>query len=151
MLWDEHGGTFVIRVEDLQVEEMSAYEGEGGLTLELPLSPAQTLLEEVAAFAAQHRLALTPPPGLPREMEEPLILAACHLPGQNLFVYGESLALKVRPGAGPTLEFSVAGNFRSRRLPSREIDLVLHLTPVAMTRLLSYVYTKALELIMKSS
>ncbi len=41
MVWDEHGGTFVLRVEELAATEVAAGEPETGIILEIPLSPGR--------------------------------------------------------------------------------------------------------------
>jgi hypothetical protein len=137
LIWDEHGGTFVLKVSDLEVKETAGAEAESGLWLEVGLAGSGTLLEEMTGFAAHHRLtlpAVSPPPG---ELTEAPILAAFHVPGRDLFIYGESTELRVR--AGPeSLEMAVNGVFSSRLVPCREADLVIHLTPVANARLLAY-------------
>jgi hypothetical protein len=86
MVWDEHGGTFVLRVEELAATE-AADESESVIILEIPLSLPERLIRSLEEFAAQHQLPLPPPPG--PDLQEGVVLAACHLPAQNLFVFAE--------------------------------------------------------------
>jgi hypothetical protein len=102
----------------------------------------ETLIAAVAEFAGRHRLPLAPGPCAP-ELDLRPILAACHVPGKNLFVYCEEAQLQVRPGAGKTLTFSVTGAFKARRVPCREPDVVIHLTGADIPRLLSYLLSRA--------
>jgi hypothetical protein len=142
MLWDEHGGTYVLRVEDLKVMDSLRPGAESGIRLEVALPAAETLVAGVESFAGQHRLPLAAGPATPELALRP-ILAACHVPGKNLFVYCEEAQLQVRPGAGSTLEFAVTGTFKARRVPCREPDVVIHLTGPEMSGLLSYLLSLA--------
>ena len=90
MLWDEHGGTFVLRVEELEATEVAAGEPETGILLEIPLSAREELIRSLEEFAAQQQLPLAPPSG--PELVVEVVLAACHLPAQNLFVFAEAAA-----------------------------------------------------------
>ena len=87
MVWDEHGGTFILRVDELAATEVPAGQSETGIILEIPLSRREELIRSLEEFAAQQELPLSPPPG--PELLEVAVLAACHLPGQNLFVFAE--------------------------------------------------------------
>ena len=142
MVWDEHGGTFVLRVEDLVAQEVAAGELETGISLEIPLSLREGLIRSLEEFAAQHQLPLAPPSDL--EMLEEAVLAACHLPAQNLFVFAEKPRLTVKR-RGEVVELAVAGSFKARRVPCQETDLVIHLTRVAMARLVAFVLSLARE------
>jgi hypothetical protein len=135
MVWDEHGGTFVLRVDDLEVAEVSPPEPESGLSLTISLTPADQLSHALEEFAARHQLPLTSPSAL--ELAETAILAACHLPGRNLFIFAEAPGLVARR-RGATLEVEVSGGFKARRVPCQATDLVLHLDKAAMARLVSY-------------
>ena len=139
MVWDEHGGTFVLRVEDLAATE-AAGESESAIVLEIPLSLPEELIRSLEEFAAQQELPPSPPPG--PELLEVAVLAACHLPGQNLFIFAEEphLAVKKR---GEVVELAVTGSFKARRVPCRETDLVIHLTKAAMARLVASVLSLA--------
>jgi hypothetical protein len=141
MVWDEHGGTFVLRVEELVATEVAAGESETGITVEIPLSAPERLIHSLEGFAAQQQLPLAPPPPGP-ELQEEIVLAACHLPGQKLFVFAEEphLAVKKR---GESVELAVTGSFKARRVPCQETDLVIHLTKAAMARLVSLVLSLA--------
>jgi hypothetical protein len=135
---DEHGGTYVLRVVGLEVSQVAEPAPASGIWLEVALPPEGVLLPEIAAFAAQHRLALAPVSPPPAELLETPILAACHIPGKNLFIYGEATQLRVRLLDPRSLELTVAGEFRARRVPCREPDIVLHLTAPSMARLLAF-------------
>ena len=139
MVWDEHGGTFVLRVNELAATE-AAGESETGIILEIPLSLPEGLIHSLEEFAAQQQLPLTPPSG--PELLEVAVLAACHLPQQNLFIFAEEPRLTVKK-RGETVELTVAGNFKTRRVPCRETDLVIHLTRAAMARLVALVLNLA--------
>ena len=139
MQWDEHGGTFVPRVGGLEVTPVAEPAPASGIWLEVALPLPESLLPAIREFAGAHRLPLTllsPPPA---ELTETPILAAGHVPGQNLFIYCEEPQLHLRARGPQTLELTVTGAFKARRLPSREPDVVVHLAPAAMARLLSYV------------
>jgi hypothetical protein len=145
MLLDEHGGTYVLKVGELEVTEITGTAEESGLLMEIALSPPQTLVKEIEEFAAQHRLPLAAETPAPAPLAEQALLAACHIPQRNLFVFGEEPQLTVRNTAGATVELTVPGPFKSRRLVSREADMVIHLNPAAITRLLGYLLTLARE------
>ncbi len=136
MVWDEHGGTYVLRVDDLEATEGVVPEGEAGIFLEIPLSRAEELRRGLEKFAAEQQLPLAAAPG--PELLEEAVLAACHLPAHNLFVFAEAPNLTAKR-RGDAVELSVAGTFKARRLPCRETDLVIHLTKPAMARLVGLV------------
>lgn len=140
MVWDEHGGTFVLRVEELAVTEAAAGEPETGIILEIPLSLREGLRRGLEEFAAQQQLPLSAPSG--PELLEEAVLAACHLPGQNLFIFAEEPSLTVKR-RGEAVELAVEGHFKARRVPCQETDLVIHLTRVAMARLAAFVLSLA--------
>lgn len=136
LLLDEHGGTFVLRVDGLEVLEVADPAADSGIWLEVALPLPGSLLAEIRGFAGNYRLPLAPMSPPPSELTEVPILAAFHVPGQNLFIYCEEPNLRVRATVPQTLEMAVTGEFRSRRVPCREADVVLHLTAAAMSRLL---------------
>jgi len=140
MVWDEHGGTFVLRVDELAATEVTAGESETGIILEIPLFPGEGLIRSLEEFAAEQQLPLTPPSG--PELLEEAVLAACHLPGQNLFVFAEAPRLAVKR-RGEAVELAVEGLFKTRRVPCQETDLVIHLTKAAMARLVALVLNLA--------
>ena len=142
MVWDEHGGTFVLRVDELAATEVAAGEPETGIILEIPLSLREALIRDLEEFAAQQQLPLAPPSG--PELLEEAVLAACHLPAQNLFVFAEEPRLTVKR-RGEAVELAVAGSFKARRVPCQETDLVIHLTRAAMARLVAFVLSLARE------
>jgi hypothetical protein len=140
-LWDEHGGTFVIRLEGLAASESPASPGESSLTWEIQLAPAAALIGQITEFAAQQSLPLAPAPAASLLLEP--LLCACHLPGRSLFIFCETPQLLVRPAGPQTLELAVTGTFRARRVPSRELDFVIHLQPAAMAQLLCFMLAQA--------
>ena len=80
LLWDEHGGTFVLRVEGLEAVEVPEAPGEAGVRLEFDLP-------EPASLARRWRIS---PGGTAcdwvgagrRGVSETAILVACHTPGK---------------------------------------------------------------------
>jgi hypothetical protein len=140
MLWDEHGGTFVLRVGDLKLMDPPEPGVEPGISLELALSPPEPLLEKIRGFAGKHNLPLTPKASPPPELTGRPLLAACHIPEKSLFIFCEEPELQGRSTAAQTMELTVTGSFRARRVPCRETDLVIHLTGPAMAQLLSYLF-----------
>jgi len=141
MVWDEHGGTFVLKVGDLQVSELPTPTGESGCCLAISLSSKEAI-SALKEFAGLHQLPLGPPSA--PDLEEPALLAACHLPGKNLFVFAEEPSLRAER-RGDTVELAVSGIFKARRVPCQETDLVIHLTKTAMARLVSFVLNQLLE------
>jgi hypothetical protein len=138
LLWDEHGGTFVLKVSDLVIAAEAPGAGESGILLTLALSDSQALLEEIAGFARQLTLSLTPSSSTPAEWEETPMLAAFHVPERSLFVYCEAPSLRVRASGPQTLELAVTGEFLCRKVPCREADVVIHLSTGTSARLLNY-------------
>jgi hypothetical protein len=135
LLLDEHGGTYVLRVEGLKVMAAPGARAGSAVRLEVALPEGGQTAARVEAFAGRQRLALTP--GSPPELTLRPHLTACHVPGLNLFVYAEDCQLELRPGSGQTLEITATGAFKNRRVPCREPDVVIHLTGPEMARLLS--------------
>lgn len=136
MVWDEHGGTFVLRVGALEVTEPTGAASASGCQLEIPVTPGATVINALEEFAAQHQLPLGRPSA--PDLGEIAVLAACHLPEKNLFIFAEEPALTVSR-RGDAVDLSVSGVFKVRRVPCRETDLVIHLTKAAMTRLVAFV------------
>ena len=131
MVWDEHGGMFILRVEGLEVTAGAG--AEAGLHLEIPLSPGD-FVGDLAEFAARHELPLEATPS--GELEANAVLAACHLPGENLFIFAEDPEVTAQK-QGPNLLITVSGDFKARRVPCRDTDLVIHLSREAMARLIA--------------
>jgi hypothetical protein len=127
-------------VEELEATEIAAGEPESGIILEIPLSVRDELVRSLEEFAVQQQLALAPPSG--PELEEDVVLAACHLPAQNLFVFAEEPHLSVKR-RGEAVELALEGAFKARRLPCQDTDLVIHLTRPAMARLVALVLSLA--------
>ncbi len=141
-LWDcHHGDTFVLMVKGLLAEPVSDETAAEPVTLELDLTPWAEVHGAMEHFAAAHNLVLTPLNTLSETLEEPLTLAACHLPGAGLFIYCESPTLMARATPQGNIRLSVQGGFKSRKVPCRETDLLVHLERPGSTRLLSYAYT----------
>ncbi|MGA8573059.1 MAG: hypothetical protein ACLP7A_06825 [Desulfobaccales bacterium] len=136
LIWDEHGGSCVLRVEGLEVLEAPELQGEASIWLEALLPPPASLADLIEGFAARHELRLEPTPAMAELLETP-ILAACHLPGQNLFIFCEAPRLSAQRRGPERLELRVSGAFQTRRLSSRETDLIIHLTMASSSRLLS--------------
>jgi len=139
MHWTEHGGTLILKVGDLKFSELSGHDGESGLLLEVELSPGDKVVHKIEGFAAKHSLTL--PPQAPSPASECLIqpiLAACHVPSQKKFIFAEKSFLEARPGPAGSAEIAVKGEFRTRPVPCQEGDLVIHLTPGDLTRLLAH-------------
>jgi len=141
--WDEHGGTFILRVTGLKVSEASPDVSAEGLLLEVALMEAPTLQEKIQEFAARHRLPLQPLLSPPAEFREQPLLAACHIPEKQLFIYCEGAELAANFTSGGNLGLHITGEFRARRIPCQEGDLIIHLDAAAMGRLLSYFYALA--------
>ncbi|MGA7578861.1 MAG: hypothetical protein ACLQUW_04725 [Desulfobaccales bacterium] len=136
LIWDEHAGACVLRVEGLEVLEAPEFQGEASIWLEALLPPPASLADLIEGFAARHELRLEPAPAAAELLETP-ILAACHLPGQNLFIFCEASRLSAQRRGPERLELRVSGAFQTRRLLSRETDLIIHLTMASSSRLLT--------------
>jgi hypothetical protein len=142
LLWDcHHGDTFVLMAKGLTAEPLSQDTAAEPITLEVGLTPNGQVLGEIETFAAHQNLALTPLPTLPEELEEPLTLAACHLPGPKLFVFSEQATLTARATPEGNVRLTVTGDFKSRKVPCQETDLLLHLERANSSRLLSYCFS----------
>jgi hypothetical protein len=113
----------------------------GIVTLEVSLAPGHEVLATFQDFAAQHNLALIPLASKPLELEESLTLAACHVPGSKLFVYSEKAMLTARATPEGNVQLVVKGDFKSRKIPCQETDLLLHLERPGSTRLLNYCFS----------
>lgn len=138
MHWDEHGGTLILRVGELEFQEIAGAGEETGFFLQVELSPPATVIHKIEGFAAKHNLPLTsmalPEPAFSAQP----ILAACHIPAHKKFIFAEKSRLQVRTRTGGLVEMEVRGAFRSRTVPCQEADLVVHLTPRDLAGLLSY-------------
>jgi hypothetical protein len=136
LVWDEHGGTFVLRVEGLEALEAPELQGEVEIRLEVALPAPAALAREIEGFAGRHALRLAPGP-FRVEFSETPFLAAGHIPGKNVFIYCEEPRLTVRRRETQVMELGVTGAFKSRRVPCQETDVVIHLDGAAMARLLA--------------
>jgi hypothetical protein len=142
LLWDcHHGDTFVLMAKGLTAEPLSGEASAQPITLEVSLTPHARVLVDIETFAAHQNLALAPWPTLPEELAEPLTLAACHLPGPKLFVFSEKATLTARATPEGNVQLTVTGDFKSRKVPCQEIDLLFHLERANSSRLLSYCYS----------
>ena len=142
LLWDcHHGDTFVLMAKGLTAAPWSGEAAGPPITLEINLLPDAEVLREMETFAAHHNLALSPWPTLPEKLEEPLTLAACHLPGPKLFIFSEKAALTARATPEGKVRLTVSGDFKSRKVPCQENDVVLHLERANSSRLLSYCFS----------
>ena len=65
------------------------------LSSKSPCPSPEELIRSLEEFAAQQQLPLAPPASDPELLEE-AVLAACHLPGQNLFIFAEEPRLAVK-------------------------------------------------------
>ena len=140
IMWAEHGGTFVLKVGDLEVAELTAPPAESGCRLEISLTPGAALVSALEEFAGLYQLPLAPPAA--PDLEAGALLAACHLPAQNLFVFAEAPTLTaIRHGE--IVELAISGVFQARRVPCQATDLVIHLTKAAMTQLVAFVLCQA--------
>lgn len=142
LLWDcHHGDTFVLQVRGLTAAPLSGEPEARPITLEVDLAPVTETMGTLETFAAHHNLPMTPWPSLAEEVTEPLALAACHLPEVKLFVYCETATLTARITPAGRLRLMVAGDFKSRKVPCQELDLLLHLERPGAGRLLSYCFS----------
>ena len=142
LLWDcHHGDTFVLKVGGLAVQPFSGEAAAGPILLEVSLAPPAEVLNKIEYFASYHNLALAPWPTLPEELVEPLTLAACHLPEAKLFIFCETATLAARATPEGNLQLQVTGDFRSRKVPCQDTDLLLHLERDQATRLLTFSFT----------
>ncbi len=137
MFWDEHGGTFVVRLEGLKACPWPGEEGAAGVRLVLDLTGRETILRELQAFAGAMNLPPAPAPAAPEVTEQPFLVAA-HVPDRSLFIFAEAAQLAARGAAPGEVEIEVTGSFRSRRLICQEHDIVLHLEPAAVARLVAF-------------
>jgi hypothetical protein len=142
LLWDcHHGDTFVLLAKGLTAEPLSKDAAAPPITLEVSLTPHAQVLGEIETFAAHQNLPIAAWSTLPEELEEPLTLAACHLPGPKLFVFCENATLRARATPEGNVRLMVTGDFKSRKVPCQETDLLLHLERAHSTRLLSYCFS----------
>lgn len=136
LLWDEHGGTFVLRVEGLEVVEASELPGAADIRLEVDLPEPESLIHRIESFAGRHGLRLGQEAAVEVISEKP-ILVACHIPGKQLFIYCEDPQLSFRSSGSQTMEVQVSGVFKVRRVPCQDADVVIHLEMAAMGRVLA--------------
>jgi len=133
LFWGEHGGTFVLRGEGLEVAESPGSAAGAGFRLEIALPEPGLLAQQIEEFAGRHELRLRREAAAEVISETP-ILVACHISGRQLFIYCEAPQVEMRLRGGQTLEFQISGVFEARRLPCQETDLIIHLETGAMVR-----------------
>ena len=63
MVWDEHGGTFILRVDDLAATEVPAGQSETGIILEIPLSRREELIAQPGRVRRPAGTPAVPAPG----------------------------------------------------------------------------------------
>jgi len=142
LLWDcHHGDTFVLKVGGLATAPLSGEAAVNSIVLEVSLASPDEVINKMEQFAAQHNLSLGPWSTLPEELVEPLTLAACHLPEAKLFVFCETATLTARANPEGNMQLLVTGEFKSRKVPCQETDLLIHLERPQSTHLLSYCFT----------
>lgn len=145
LLLDEHGGTYVLRVAGLHVLEWPEPPPQSGVFLEIALPGDGSWRGAAQEFASRHSLPLTTWAPPPEELLEQPLLSACHVPEKTLFIFCEDSLLRLRAPTPQTLELTVTGPFTSRRLPSRETDLIIQLAPPAVARVLSFLLSLSRE------
>ena len=133
LFWGEHGGTFVLRGEGLEVVETPEAAEGAGIRLEIALPEPGSLAQRIEGFAGRHELRLSREAAAEVISETP-ILVACHISGRQLFIYCEAPQVGMRLRGGQTLEFQISGVFEVRRLSCQETDLIIHLEKGAMVR-----------------
>ena len=143
MLWAEHGGTLILRVEDLKFSEIAEPGEDSGLFLELDLTPPEALVHKIEGFAAKQSLTLPPMASQASECSVQPILSACHIPEQKKFIFAEESRLEARPGKAGVVEITVRGEFRTCPIPCQDGDMVIHLKPRDLAQLLSHLWAWA--------
>jgi hypothetical protein len=133
-----HGDIFVLRATGLTSDGIPTGEAPGAIRLALTLSPPQTILARCEEFAAHQQLNLSATQGAAETVEEQPVLTAGHIPGQNLFIYSETASLSASALPLDRVEIRVTGNFKTRKIPCREADLVIHLERAAAARLVNF-------------
>ncbi len=116
LVWDEHGGTFVLRVEGLEVVEVPEAPEEAGVCLEFDLPEPASLAFRLEDFAGSHSLRLAQENDVEVISVNPILVAG-HIPGNNLFIYCEAPGLTLRRSGRQSLELRVDGVFKARRVP----------------------------------
>lgn len=138
--WDcHHGSTFILRVTGLTMTTIPQEPGDGVITIEVNLSPREAFISAAEKFAAAQGLELSILSSRPTTWSEPATLSAAHAPEAKLFIFSEESTLTARPTGQPLhCELVVTGAFKTRLVPCRETDLIIHLEKPAATRLLSF-------------
>jgi len=135
LFWGEHGGTFVLRGEGLEVVEAPEAAEGAGIRLEVALPEPGSLARQIEGFAGRHELRLSREAAAEVISETP-ILVACHISERQMFIYCEAPQVEMRLRGGQTLGFQISGVFEARRLACQETALIIHLETGAMVRLL---------------
>ena len=138
--WDcHHGSIFILRVTGLAMRSTPKESGQAAIVIEINLSPRGNFISEAEKFAAIQGLELAVFSKPPEGWSEPATLCAMHAPEPRLFIFSEEATLTAHPTGRPLLcELAVTGPFKTRQLPCRETDLVVHLEKPAAARLLSF-------------
>ena len=133
-----HGDIFVLRATGLTIADTPAGDEPGLIRLVLTLTPPETVLAGCEEFAAHQQLDLSTNRGAAGDLQEQPVLTAGHIPGANLFIYAETASLKACLLPPDQVEITVTGEFKTRKIPCREADLVIHLERAAAARLLNF-------------
>ncbi|MDD3579623.1 MAG: hypothetical protein PHW74_01235 [Desulfobacca sp.] len=140
LLWDRHDGPFILRVDGLKTQTEFASDEPPGIVLDLSLPPTSVLIPDIQTCAAHHNLTLPTTAAAPLGTLQPVILAAFHVPGRNLFVFSEDSKLRLTSGPSRTVQLQIQGSFRATRLPCQKADLIIHLAPDIAALVLSYLW-----------
>lgn len=76
-------------------------------------------------------------PGAPRKPAA-IFGTGHHVPEARLFIFAEESVLSIRPSGILRCEPAVAGTFKTRPVPCRESDVLIHLEKPAAARLLAF-------------
>jgi hypothetical protein len=134
---------FILRVAPVAEAPLPGTGASDLIKAEVSLHPARSLLADLEAFAASHKVPLAPVADLPPMVRENLVLAACHLADSKFFIFSEKAVLTARLVGPLAVELTVTGPFRAQRLPCQESDVILHLDAPAAARLLSWLTSLA--------
>jgi hypothetical protein len=143
--WDcHHGSTFILRVTGLTMTTIPEEFAEAFITIELNLPPRENFISAAEKFAATQGLELSVSSTRPAEWSETATLSAAHAPEAKLFIFCEEAAVTARSTGQPLrCELAVTGPFKTRLVPCRETDLIIHLEKPAAARLLSFLLAQA--------
>ncbi|MFP3868476.1 MAG: hypothetical protein ACLFUU_09975 [Desulfobacteraceae bacterium] len=140
LLWDRHDGPFILRVDGLKLEADFDPSEPPGIAMNLDLPPESVLIPDIETCAARSDLTLPTTAAAPLGTVQPVILAAFHVPGRNLFIFSEDAELRLNSGPSRTMQLQIHGSFRATRLPCQKADIIIHLAPETAALLLSYIW-----------